>query len=337
MKVLTAMVTAALLAAPVVTVAWTVQSGRLALGNPTISQPATTGNDPAAPAPAPPKGNNPPPPVATVPTPPTTSDVRPNPAPPALPAWSKASALQEAVNKAMADFPGRYSVVVTDLKTGRLWTVNANDRYHPASTIKMPVTLYALDRHLAGELGWQDLITYTSADFESPGGGAFETTPFGGKYPVENLVNRALMYSNNVAVNMLGRHLGWDNIRAFTRSIDGELYRLPDGTPQVTAMSETGWWLHLHKLSQENPKKAELLLGPLREVAYSGRIAAGLPEGVRYLHKFGSYDGNFHDGGIIYTENPYVLVVLTGGAKEHEADTAIAELSGAIYQVMTQP
>lgn len=234
----------------------------------------------------------------------------------------------------MRDFPGEYSVVVHDLLSGREWTVNPDRRYHPASTIKMPVTLYALEQYRAGRLGWQDGIVYTKADFESPGGGAFETSPFGGVYPVENLVGRALRYSNNVAVNMLGRHLGWDNIRAWTRTIGGELYRASDGMPQVTALSELGWWLHLERLSRIDPKTAELVLQPLREVAYDGRIAAGLPEGVQYLHKFGSYDGYYHDGGWIMGDKPFVLVVLTHGAREDEADAAITRITSAVYQVM---
>lgn len=250
--------------------------------------------------------------------------------------WEKAPALQSAVDKAMAGFPGRYSVVVQDLKSGQRWAVGADERYHPASTIKMPVTLYALEQYRAGKLGWQDMITYTQADFESPGGGAFETSPFGGQYPVENLVNRALMYSNNVAVNMLGRHLGWENIRAWTRTIGGDLYRLEDASPEVTPMSELGWWLHLEKVSRQDPKSAELILNPLRNVAYDGRIAAGLPAGVKYLHKFGSYNGYYHDGGWIQGDKPYFLIVMTHGAREDEADTYIAEVSGAVYSVMSK-
>lgn len=257
------------------------------------------------------------------------------PRPDPISTWAQAPALKAAVDVTMANFSGRYSVIVQDLQTGERFTVNAQDRYHPASTIKLPVTLYALEQYRAGKLGWQDSIVYTEADFESPGGGAFETAPFGGVYPVENLVGRALRYSNNVAVNMLGRRLGWENIRTWTRSIGGDLYRRDDGTPEVTALSELGWWLHLDKVSRADPRPAELVLQPLREVAYNGRIAAGLPEGVNYLHKFGSYDGYYHDGGIVYTARPYVLVVLTGGAQEHEADSAIARLSAEVYKAMS--
>ncbi|HLN62496.1 MAG TPA: serine hydrolase, partial [Symbiobacteriaceae bacterium] len=255
---------------------------------------------------------------------------------PNFPASAKAPALQAAVTKAMADFPGRYSVVVHDLKTGQRWAVGEQERYHPASTLKLPVALYALEQHRAGKLGWYDLITYTKEDFESPGGGTLETAPFGSQYTVQDLVGRALRSSNNIAVNMLGRCLGWPNIRTWTQSIGAELYREADASPSATALSEVGWWLYLEKLSRVDPKKAELVLAPLREAEYTGRIAAGLPKGVPFAHKYGSYDGYYHDAGWIMGQKPFLLVILTEGAPEEEADAAIARTTAAIYQVMVQ-
>ena len=270
-------------------------------------------------------------PAATIPDEPS--------APPAgaeAPAWEKSARIEEAVLRAMAGFPGEYSVALEDLSTRQRWLYNADRRYHPASTLKLAVALYALEQYRAGKNGWQDLIEYTPRDFETPGAGAFETAPFGEFYPIENLVNRSLTYSNNVAVNMLGRHLGWGNIERWTASIGGQLTH-EERLPRASALDELHWWLHLHRLSQEDPSCAELILRPLREVTYRGRISAGLPDGVPHLHKFGSYDGNYHDAGIIYADPPYILIVMTAGAPLDEADAAIARVSAEIYRVTTEP
>lgn len=277
--------------------------------------------------------------VATAPSDPESAQepaptTEPLPEPVAPRPWSKAAALQEGIGQALADFSGEFSVVVQELQSGERFALNPDQRYHPASTIKMPVALYTLEQFRAGQIGWDDLVQYTPADFESPGGGAFETAPFGGLYPISNLVNRSLIYSNNVAVNMLGRHFGWPQIEAWTKTIGGDLDR-ENGSPRVTALSELGWWLHLYTLSQVDPKHAELLLDPLRQVAYDGRITGGLPPGTPHLHKFGSYNGNYHDGGIILIERPYILIVMTHGGEESEADEAIAVVSAAVYRVMT--
>lgn len=255
----------------------------------------------------------------------------------AVPAdWPRAPELLAGVTEAFHGFPGNWSVAVMDLTAGNYWSVNGDRRYHPASTIKMPVTLYAMTQQKAGRLKWTDVIQYTEADFESPGGGAFETAPFGEWYPVENLVNRSLIYSNNVALNMLGRHLGWQNVRDWSKTIGGELYREEDSSPSTTALHELNWWRFLYQTNLDDPKTASLVLGPLSQVQYDGRIAAGLPTGLRFVHKFGSYDGNYHDGGIVWADGaPYALVIMTQGAEVDEADTYIPLVTTAIHKVMS--
>ena len=244
--------------------------------------------------------------------------------------------IAQAISRAMAGFPGEFSIALEDLSTSQRWVFNADRLYHPASTVKLPVALYALEQYRAGKIGWQDPIEYTEADFETPGASAFETAEFGELYPVEDLVNRSLTYSNNVAVNMLGRHFGWGNIEIWTGTIGGRLTH-ENRLPRASALSVLAWWRHLHRLSLEDPERANLLVRPLMEVPYRGRITAGLPDGVPHMHKFGSYDGNYHDSGIVFTTRPYILVVLTAGAPLEEADAAIARVSAEIYGVMTAP
>lgn len=281
---------------------------------------------------SPPTAVNPQPPASSPPAP-AQPALTPDTAPVQAPA-NQANAghpLLRALEEHFAAYPGRWAMVIVDLNSGERWEHNAQDRFHPASTIKMPVTLFALHQHMNGRLGWEELVTYLPEDFESPGGGAFETSPFYGKYPVSNLVHRALAYSNNVAVNMLGRTLGWQNVRDFTRTIEGELYRAEGGRPEITAASAAAWWLHLLELKESAPEQADLLLKSLGQVSYQARIAEGIPSGTSYLHKFGSYDGNHHDTGVVYGSTPYVITVLTAGMQEAEADRAIAGASRIVW------
>lgn len=244
--------------------------------------------------------------------------------------------IAEAVAQAMAGFPGEYSIALEDLSTGWRWLYNADRLYHPASTVKVPVALYALEQYRAGRIDWQDPIEYTEDDVEPPVAAPFKDAEFGDPFPVEDLVNQSLKYSDNISGNMLGRRLGWGNIEIWTASIGGRLTH-ENRLPRASALSVLQWWHHLHRLAQEDPENAELLLGPLREATYRGRITAGLPAGVPHLHKYGTYDGNYHDSGIVYADPPYILVVLTEGAPVAEADAAIARLSAAVYQTLTAP
>ncbi|WP_374712891.1 serine hydrolase [Symbiobacterium terraclitae] len=272
--------------------------------------------------------------VLTLSAPGTAGAAEPVPAAPRPAAEQPlARRIGQAVRQAMAGFSGEYSVALEDLSTGQRWLYNADRLYHPASTLKVAVALYALEQYRSGTIGWQDLVEYTEDDFEDPAG-LFAEAEFGASYPVGDLVDQSLKHSSNIAVNMLGRRLGWGNIERWTASIGGPLTH-ENRLPRASALSVLQWWHHLDRLAHEDPAYAELLLEPLRDATYRERITAGLPADVPHLHKYGSYDGNYHDSGIVYADTPYALVVLTEGAPVSEADRAIARLSTAVYQAMT--
>jgi len=245
--------------------------------------------------------------------------------------------LQEVVTAVAREFPGRISVVAVDLSSGSRYAFRPRDPYLPASTFKLPValcTLAAIDR---GELAWDTPITYTEADWEPVGGGSFESAAFGSQWSVRNLVDRSIIYSNNVAVKMLARTLTWDGLLACTAEMGGPVTRTEEGSTPVSAADEAAWWLHLWQLSQERPDLAEELLSPLRRVTYTGRIQAGTPRPELVTHKFGTYAGYDHDGAIVWGERPYVLVVMTFGGGEYTADQAIERIAAAAWEAVHLP
>lgn len=244
--------------------------------------------------------------------------------------------VHQKVTSIAEEFSGRISVVAIDLTTGDRYGYREHDRYLPASTFKLPVTLCVLEAIRKKELSWDTLITYTPDDYDSVGAGGFADAPFGGKYPVRNLVNRSLISSNNVAVKMLARTLTWEGLRACTRAMGGEVTRTEEGSTPVSASDEAAWWLTLWKIYQESPQQAENLLQPLRQVTYRGRIVAGTPSSAVVTHKFGTYDTYEHDGAIIWAKRPYLLVVMTHGATEWEANTAIEQVAAAAWQAMME-
>jgi len=255
------------------------------------------------------------------------------PAPPAfVPAeWR---GLHEAVYAIASQFTGRLSVVAVDLTTGSRYEFRPRDPYLPASTFKLPVALCVLEAIDRGELTWDTPITYTEADWEPVGAGRFADAPFGSQWTVRNLVDRSIISSNNVAVKMLARTLTWDGLLKCTTEIGGPVTRTEEGSTPVTARDEAAWWLHFWRMSQERPELAEELLRPFRRVDYHGRIEAGTPRPELVTHKFGSYAGYEHDGAIVWAERPYLLVVLTFGGVEYEADTAIQRIAAAAWDAM---
>jgi len=77
--------------------------------------------------------------------------------------------------------------------------------------------------------------------------------------------------------------------------------------------------------------KDEKILTALTDTIFEDWIAKGVPEEVRVAHKYGRETGVVNDAGIIYSENPFVLVIMTQGVNELEADKVIPDLAKMIY------
>lgn len=239
--------------------------------------------------------------------------------------------LDQAVQEVATSFPGRLSVVAVDLESGARYDFRPHDRYLPASTFKLPVVLCTVQAIERGELTWETLVTFTPEDNDTVGQGGFAEAPYGGQYPIRNLLNRSIISSNNVAVKMLARTLTFDGLSRCSAQMGGQVTRTEEGSTPVTAADEAAWWLTLWRMKQEKPALAEDLLGPLRQVPYRGRIQAGTPVPDLVTHKFGTYPPYENDGAIIWTEHPYILVVLTYGGDHLGVDPLFEQLARAAW------
>ena len=62
-------------------------------------------------------------------------------------------------------------------------------------------------------------------------------------------------------------------------------------------------------------------------------LPAGLPAGVRVAHKTGEITKIHHDGGIVFAERPYVIVVLVRGIADRAVSARlIADISRALFE-----
>jgi beta-lactamase class A len=239
--------------------------------------------------------------------------------------------LDHAVRAIAGNLDGHMSVVAIDLTTGERYAFRPNDRYYPASTFKLPVTLCTVEAIERGELTWETLVTFTPEDDDTVGQGGFADVAYGTKWTVRNLLDRSIISSNNVAVKMLARTLTWDGLAACTERIGGRVTRTVEGSTPVTAADEAAWWLHLWQMKQERPKVAENLLSPLRRVTYYGRIQEGTPRSDLVTHKFGTYPPYEHDGALIWADRPYILVVMTYTQDHVGIDWTIAQVAAAAW------
>ena len=73
----------------------------------------------------------------------------------------------------------------------------------------------------------------------------------------------------------------------------------------------------------------------LTNTIFEDWLVKGIPE-VRVAHKYGREQGVVNDAGIVFAQQPFVLVIMTDGVKLSEADLIFPELAHLVYQAETR-
>ncbi|MGB6839036.1 MAG: serine hydrolase, partial [Microgenomates group bacterium] len=79
-------------------------------------------------------------------------------------------------------------------------------------------------------------------------------------------------------------------------------------------------------------KYRDEILDFLTDTIYEAWISEGIQD-VRVAHKFGREVHVVNDAGIIFTDEPFVLIILSKGVVEREADEVFPELARLVYEV----
>lgn len=252
------------------------------------------------------------------------------------------SGAQAAVSELLAGYEEQVSVSVRMLDGNGCFDVDGDEPVQSASMIKLLVLAEYLDEIDSGELSADESYTLDPQDIVG-GSGSMQSDRPGTEYTLDEVAHRMIYQSDNVGTNVLIERMGVEAIQAKASELglSGTLL-----AHKLMIAADDG----LYNLISANDA-AELLYrvanGTLASAASCARaeaflidqeddegLAQGLPDGVVFGHKTGSTDEVRHDGGIVYGEHPYVIVVLTRGLGYDEANALMAQLSAAVYDAL---
>lgn len=260
-------------------------------------------------------------------------------------------ALTERIEKSIEEYksgslPGaRVSVYFRDSSVGRWVGINEDERYTPASLLKVAIMIAYFKSAEKNPDLLQEEIEYTPEIHSLIG-----TVPHdpgtklivGTKYTIDRLIREMITESDNGATYTL-----------LTRVDQGhldELYReaeLPNPANQgrdfTISVKDYSLMLRLMYnstyLSRDMSEKA---LALLHETTFKEGLVAGVSKDVRVAHKYGSAvitepSGNvrfeLHDCGYVYyPERTYLLCVMTSGDNKEEMTKVIQRISETVYQ-----
>jgi beta-lactamase class A len=234
-------------------------------------------------------------------------------------------------NELTKNLSGVYGFYVIDLESSYSYGVNEKDEFEPASLNKLPVILGLYMEAESGNLDLNSKYTLRNSD-KLPGSGSLYSKPAGTILTYRDLIRHMGKESDNTAFNIARRFLGQEKIENVVRALGME-NTVVLGNSQKTTPYDIGAFfqrLYLGGLISDDSKNE--LLDFMTYTLYEGHLTAGVPNEVRVAHKYGRELHIVNDAGIVFSEKPYVVVVMSKGIVEKEADQIFSQLSKIIYE-----
>jgi len=250
-------------------------------------------------------------------------------------------------------------VAVYDEKSGSSLLINEHNIFHAASTMKLPVMMRIFELSEKKMLTMDNRIEVRNSFSSIVDGSTFslnreddgEQTLYGRigqQAPINELVDKMIVRSSNLATNILiekagakestdlVRRLGGGDMTVRRGVEDAKAFRagLINTTTAYDLMILLRGILERKFLSSES---CDQMIEILLKQEFNDGIPAGLPKAVRVAHKTGSITEIRHDAAIVFPQNdrPYVIVILTQGIKEEKkADSLIAAIAKTVHQAI---
>lgn len=224
---------------------------------------------------------------------------------------------------------GTYGVYFKSLTNDGEFGINENEEYVAASTVKLPVNLYLFQQAIEGKVNLEDKMEYIQEDYEE-GCGSIQYGKIGVSYKLRDLSKLSIEESDNVAVNMLIRYLGRENICSFREKIVN--HPVPRDK-NVSSPKDMALYLqYLLDLSKKHPNEGQELLTYLKNTEYNDRIPVYLPKDVQVAHKIGNQVGAVHDVGIVFAKKPFIISIMSKDVNESQANEVIASITEMVYE-----
>jgi beta-lactamase class A len=270
-------------------------------------------------------------------------------------------ALAARIQERIAQLPGAViGLAYIDLASGDTLYLNADDTFHAASTMKVPVMIELFRAFDAGRLRPDQRLVlgnqFKSIVDGSPytmggadGADSLLHRRIGTEVPIIELIEAMITRSSNLATNTLIELVGATNANATAHALGARNIRVLRGVSDNKAfeagLSNTTTARDLAVLMeaiQRNTAASPASSATMREILlrqeFNGEIPAGLPPGTPVAHKTGWISGVLHDAAIVYPSGraPYVLVLLSRDIRENEvARPLLVDLSRLVYQHAT--
>jgi beta-lactamase class A len=237
----------------------------------------------------------------------------------------KVSLLEDELRSVIGDKIGQVGVVYFDLNSKDTIAINGEQSFVAASTVKVPVNMALLNFVERGIIDINDALLYQDYDYEE-GTGILQGLDLSEPIPITELVVDSIIYSDNIATNMLIDKIGFYEMKAEFQEMLGHSIEFENN--YITPIDAVEFLKQLYYNPQANPYYL-WLIDIMKNTIFHDRIDRDIPAHI-VAHKIGNYDSYANDIGIVFTERPYILAIYTEDITD-DAEDLIAALSKVVY------
>ena len=206
---------------------------------------------------------------------------------------------------------GLYAVSVVRLSDGSGYGVNKNEEMQAASLIKLPIMTLVYKKFEAGQLDLDAKVSGSNSTYRE-------------------LVEAMGQRSDNNAQITLVKTFGESEIQNYIEILGMTKTSL---TKNETTPEEIGMFFKkLWEKELVNEKSRDEILKFMTNTIFEDWIVEGIDD-VRVAHKYGREVHVVNDAGIVFAAKPFILVLMSDGAVESEADSLIPAVTGEIYEI----
>jgi beta-lactamase class A len=266
----------------------------------------------------------------------------------------KLAAAASAIESLIRDSGADVAVAYRTLDGRQEWLLRADEPFHAASTMKVPVLIELFDQQRQGKLRLDEPLLVKNEFHSIADGSSFtldaaddsETDLYqavGQERSLSQLAELMVTVSSNLATNLLIDKLGVEHIRATVHGLNADgmvvLRGVEDGKAFQLGLNNTTTARALLRLftalaqgQAVDRASSRQMIEILERQTFNDGIPAGVPHTVHVAHKTGEITKVHHDAGIVYAPRVFVLVILTRGlADRKDSATLIASITREIY------
>jgi len=239
--------------------------------------------------------------------------------------------VQTTIEKLLEGLSGNYGVWVKKIDSEADFGINEEKVIAAASVIKLPVLIAYYQAIDEGKIDAEAIYELKEEDRFEYGSGSMQNQAEGTEYSYQEIVKLIANQSDNMAAKLLTKFLGGEN--KVDQVIKGWGLKETSIKDNKTTAKEAGeLFLRLYKGELLKGESKGELFDNLTNTVLEDRLPAGVPTGVKVVHKFGSEEGVVNDCGIVYANEPYVICVISTEVNDGEAEKVLPKISRVVWE-----